>query len=69
HLGYELFPRKFVRHGLFKWSNTSTHHNMHHRLVKCNYGLYFNFWDRILGTNHADYEKHFEEVVDGREKS
>ncbi len=69
HLGYELFPKKFVRHGLFKWSNTSTHHNMHHRLVKCNFGLYYNFWDRIMGTNHADYEKHFEEVVDRREKS
>lgn len=63
HLGYELFPSGFTRWGLTKWSNTSTHHNMHHRLVKCNYGLYFNIWDRIMGTNHEKYEAHFEEVV------
>lgn len=62
HLGYEIFPSGFTKHPLFKWSNTSTHHNMHHRLVKCNYGLYLNFWDRIMGTNHERYDAHFEEV-------
>jgi sterol desaturase/sphingolipid hydroxylase (fatty acid hydroxylase superfamily) len=39
---------------------------MHHRLVKCNYGLYFNIWDRLMGTNHPDYEKSFNEVVKKR---
>jgi sterol desaturase/sphingolipid hydroxylase (fatty acid hydroxylase superfamily) len=68
HMGYETVPKEFVRHWIFKWHNTSTHHNMHHRLVKCNYGLYFNIWDRLMGTNHPDYEKHFEEVVDRRDK-
>jgi len=68
HLGYELFPKGFASHKLFKWHNTSTHHNMHHRLVKCNYGLYFNFWDRVMGTNHPDYEKSFDEVVEKREQ-
>lgn len=69
HIGYELFPKGFASHWLFKWHNTSTHHNMHHRLVKCNYGLYFNFWDRIMGTNHPDYEKTYEKVVDIREQA
>jgi sterol desaturase/sphingolipid hydroxylase (fatty acid hydroxylase superfamily) len=68
HLGYELFPKGFASHWLFKWHNTSTHHNMHHRLVKCNYGLYFNFWDRIMGTNHPDYEKTYDKVIDLREQ-
>ncbi|SDI57786.1 sterol desaturase family protein [Mucilaginibacter sp. P25] len=68
HLGYELFPQGFTTHKLFKWHNTSTHHNMHHRLIKCNYGLYFNIWDRLMGTNHPDYEKSFEQVVEKREK-
>jgi len=68
HMGYETVPKGFVRHWVFKWHNTSTHHNMHHRLVKYNYGLYFNIWDRLMGTNHPDYEKHFEEVVDRRDK-
>ncbi len=62
HLGFELFPAGFVSGTLTKWSNTSTHHNMHHRFVNCNYGLYFNFWDRILGTNHARYEEEFEKI-------
>jgi Delta7-sterol 5-desaturase len=68
HLGYELFPKGFANHILFKWHNTSTHHNMHHRLVKCNYGLYFNFWDRMMNTNHPDYVENFNEVVEQREK-
>ncbi|MDN3581640.1 sterol desaturase family protein [Mucilaginibacter flavus] len=66
HLGFELFPKGFTIHKIFKWHNTSTHHNMHHRLVKCNYGLYFNIWDRLMGTNHPDYEKSFEAVVEKR---
>jgi lathosterol oxidase len=68
HLGYELFPKGFASHVLFKWHNTSTHHNMHHRLVKCNYGLYFNFWDRIMNTNHPHYEESFNKVVEQREE-
>lgn len=68
HLGYELFPKGFTNHWFFKWSNTSTHHNMHHKYVKCNYGLYFNIWDRLMGTNHAKYTETFEKVVARREE-
>ncbi len=62
HLGFELFPSGFVSGKVSRWHNTSTHHNMHHRYVNCNYGLYYNFWDRILGTNHEHYEQEFEKV-------
>jgi sterol desaturase/sphingolipid hydroxylase (fatty acid hydroxylase superfamily) len=62
HLGFELYPSGFVSGTISKWNNTSTHHNMHHRFVNCNYGLYFNFWDRILGTNHVRYEEEFEKI-------
>ncbi len=62
HLGFELYPSGFVSHKITKWHNTSTHHNMHHKYVTSNYGLYFNFWDRIMGTNHERYEQVFEEV-------
>ena len=68
HLGYELFPQDFASNRFFKWHNTSTHHNMHHRLVKYNYGLYFNFWDRIMNTNHPDYQEHFDELAGKRKK-
>ena len=63
HMGYEFSPKGFTTHKLYKWHNTSTHHNMHHRFVKCNYGLYFNFWDWAMKTNHPQYHDIFEEVV------
>ncbi len=59
HMGYELMSEKVHRSFIGKWFNTSTHHNMHHRLTKGNYGLYFNFWDTIMKTNHPDYENQF----------
>lgn len=68
HTGYEIDPKGFTRHWFFKWLNTPTHHNMHHQLAHHNYGLYFNFWDRIMGTNHPDYDRTFEEVVNRTEK-
>jgi lathosterol oxidase len=55
HLGFELLPPGFRRHWLFRWHNTTTHHDMHHQHVTGNYSLYFNFWDRVMGTNHRDY--------------
>ncbi|MBL6447903.1 sterol desaturase family protein [Fulvivirga sp. 29W222] len=62
HLGYELYPKGFYKHWLGKWLNTSVNHNMHHEYVKGNYGLYFTFWDRLMGTIHMGYEARFDEV-------
>jgi Delta7-sterol 5-desaturase len=66
HVGYEFLPKGFAKHKLFKWHNTPTHHNLHHRFVKYNFGLYFNFWDRIMKTNHPHYEAEFEALADQR---
>jgi len=63
HLGFEVLPAGFARHGLFRWHNTGVHHNMHHQFVHCNYGLYFNIWDRLMGTNHAEYEDRYDKVT------
>ncbi len=63
HLGYELFPRGWVDHPVLKWLNTSTHHNMHHAYAKGNYGLYFNWWDKWMHTNHPTYEATFRAVT------
>lgn len=62
HLGWELYPRNFSRHWLGRWINTSVNHNQHHQHFKGNYGLYFLFWDRWMGTIRPDYEQKFEEV-------
>jgi len=62
HLGWELYPKGFSRHWLGKWINTSVNHNQHHQYFKGNYGLYFLFWDRLMGTIRKDYDERFEEV-------
>lgn len=62
HLGFEIFPKGFNRHWLFKWFNTSVNHNMHHQYFKGNYSLYFTMWDRLMGTLHQDYDNRFEQV-------
>ncbi|TGK07735.1 fatty acid hydroxylase family protein [Leptospira semungkisensis] len=67
HLGYEFFPKGWTTHPVLKWLNTSTHHNLHHQKFHGNYSLYFNFWDRIMGTNFTDYSEKFEEGVIARE--
>lgn len=50
HLGYEIFPGRLIKSRLGKWHNTATNHNLHHQVFKGNYGLYFTFWDRVMGT-------------------
>src|ERR1700761_1191257 len=62
HLGFELYPAGFHRHPLGRWMNTSVSHNQHHRYFKGNYGLYFLFWDRVMGTLREDYDEAFTEV-------
>lgn len=42
--------------------NTSTHHNIHHSKFNGNYGLYFRFWDKMMGTEHPDYVKKYDEI-------
>ena len=63
HLGFELYPKGFNKHWLGKWLNTSVAHNMHHKYFKGNYGLYFTFWDRWMGTLNENYDTVFDEVT------
>ncbi len=60
HCGYEIFPSWFLRSPLGKLLNSITHHNLHHEKYQANYSLYFNVWDRLMGTNHPEYEQRFE---------
>lgn len=69
HLGYELYPKGFNTHWLGKWINTSVHHNLHHKYFDNSYGLYFTFWDRIMGTMAPKYDATFEEQASRIKKS
>ncbi len=61
HMGWELFPDRLVRGKAGGWLITASHHQRHHREYRCNYGLYFRFWDRLCGTDKGlgsfDHEK------------
>jgi sterol desaturase/sphingolipid hydroxylase (fatty acid hydroxylase superfamily) len=63
HAGYEFYPRWLMKSGLGWIINTPTNHIMHHEKMRGNYGLYFNVWDRLMKTNHPDYEQRFHEVT------
>jgi sterol desaturase/sphingolipid hydroxylase (fatty acid hydroxylase superfamily) len=66
HLGFEMGPRGFMRSRLLAWLfNTTTHHHQHHQKTKWNFGLYFNVWDRLMGTNHPEYEATYEALTEG----
>jgi len=53
HLGYEFFPAAFRRLPIIN----ATHHQLHHRDVRQNFGLYFTYWDQLLGTTHPEYDR------------
>ncbi len=63
HTGYEIHAPWLMDSWLGRLINTPTNHVMHHEKMRGNYGLYFNVWDRLMGTNHEDYERRFREVT------
>ncbi|HVR90127.1 MAG TPA: sterol desaturase family protein [Novosphingobium sp.] len=53
HMGWELFPRALVHSRLGNWLITASHHQRHHEHYRCNYGLYFRFWDHLCRTDRG----------------
>lgn len=68
HLGFELYPKWFLKNKIARWFSTSTHHNMHHHYGKGNYGLYFSIWDRLFNTLHPNYEREYDAAIAARAK-
>ncbi|ELR70462.1 sterol desaturase family protein [Fulvivirga imtechensis AK7] len=50
HLGIEVYPVKFLEHPVGKLFIGATHHHLHHKEFRTNFGLYFTFWDKWMGT-------------------
>ncbi len=63
HCGIEVMPARRDGRPLFDWMTTTTHHDLHHGKVGWNFGLYFTWWDRWMGTEHLDYHRHFAAAV------
>ncbi len=51
HSGWEILPRWLVSGPIGSQLISATHHGYHHVRFDRNYGLYFRFWDRLMGTD------------------
>ena len=60
HAAIEILPRGFARHWLGGRFVTTTHHHLHHETAQGNYGLWFTWWDRWMGTERTDYLARFD---------
>lgn len=63
HLSIETMPRGFAKHWLGGRFTTTTHHHLHHETAQGNYGLWFTWWDRWMGTERGDYHARFEKLT------
>ncbi|WP_225207741.1 sterol desaturase family protein [Novosphingobium huizhouense] len=63
HAGFELAWPGFTRSRWTGWLTTTVHHDLHHSEGRSNFGLYFTWWDRWLGTEHPRYHERFEAIV------
>jgi sterol desaturase/sphingolipid hydroxylase (fatty acid hydroxylase superfamily) len=54
HLGLRLFPASPLYQWLGRWFVGPMNHSLHHRKYTINYGLYFTFWDKLLGTTNNE---------------
>lgn len=60
HLDIEIYPKNFNKSIFGKWLIGATHHSLHHKQFKYNYGLYFTFWDKIRKTESPLFNELFE---------
>lgn len=51
HAGWEIVPQSWLRAPPLRGFITASHHNVHHTDYAANFGLYFRFWDRWMGTD------------------
>jgi Delta7-sterol 5-desaturase len=59
HLGIERLPLSFPHHWMGRWFIGPAHHSIHHLKYTLHYGLYFTFWDKLLGTQDPNYGRKF----------
>ena len=64
HLDIEVYPKNFSNNLIGKWFIGATHHSLHHKQFKYNYGLYFTFWDKWKKTESPLYQQLFKEKTE-----
>jgi sterol desaturase/sphingolipid hydroxylase (fatty acid hydroxylase superfamily) len=54
-----LMPATAAGRPLIDCLTTTNHHDLHHGQAESNFGLYFTWWDRWMGTENPDYHAAF----------
>jgi Delta7-sterol 5-desaturase len=67
HLDIEIYPKKFHRHAIGKWLIGATHHSLHHKQFRYNFGLYFTFWDKWKRTESPAYDDVFVKATENKQ--
>ncbi len=62
HSAHEILPRAWLRGFGGRWFISAAHHDLHHAHVRCNYGLYFRVWDKLMGTDRMESDYAFMEA-------
>ena len=65
HAGIEVFPARWGEIPLLRGLIGATHHDVHHRQARYNFGLYFTFWDKWMGTESPGFRKRFRKYTEG----
>lgn len=55
HAGVEIYPSGKYGKWFGKWVIGASHHDKHHRKFNYNFGLYFTFWDKWMGTESPEH--------------
>ena len=64
HLDIEIYPKWLLNYSPGKWLIGATHHSLHHRQFKYNYGLYFTFWDKLWKTESPTFNSMIKKPFD-----
>ncbi|WP_116124488.1 sterol desaturase family protein [Lewinella sp. IMCC34183] len=64
HAGVEVFPASWGRLPLLRGLIGATHHDVHHKQARYNFGLYFTFWDKWMGTESPRFTQRFRRYTD-----
>jgi sterol desaturase/sphingolipid hydroxylase (fatty acid hydroxylase superfamily) len=59
HAGVEVYSASAIHSRITRWMVSATHHDLHHLKYRCNYGLYFTFWDVWMKTEDNGFKKRF----------
>lgn len=63
HAGVEFCPKWWLRAPGLNLVATISHHELHHREPDHNFGLYFVWWDRLLGTENPANAQFFHRLA------